>query len=68
MDAINSAYFGMASASNQLDTTAAAMARGTTLDPSTVVSAVQAKNDFQANAAVMKTADRMTGTLLDMKV
>lgn len=32
------------------------------------VEQVSAKTDFKANAAVIKTADAMTGALLDMKV
>ncbi len=68
MEAINSAYFGMMSASNQLDTTAASLAKGTPLDPEAAVNEVQAVTSFKANAAVMKAADQMTGALLDIKV
>lgn len=32
------------------------------------VEQISAKTDFEANAAVIKTADEMTGALLDMKV
>ena len=32
------------------------------------VEQISAKTDFKANAAVAKTADEMTGALLDMKV
>jgi flagellar hook protein FlgE len=32
------------------------------------VEQISAKTDFKANAAVIKTADEMTGALLDMKV
>lgn len=32
------------------------------------VEQVSAKTDFSANAAVIRTADEMTGALLDMKV
>ncbi len=32
------------------------------------VEQVSAKTDFKANAAVIRTADEMTGALLDMKV
>jgi len=53
MDAINSAYSGMMSASNQLDTTAASLAKGTPFDPTTAVNEVQAKTAFKANAIVM---------------
>jgi hypothetical protein len=67
MEAIKSAQYGMMSASNQLDTTAASLAKGTPLDPTTVMNVVQAKTAFTANAAVMKAADRMTGALLDIK-
>ncbi len=68
MDAISSASFGMMAASRQLDSTAASLAKGNPLDPATVVNTVQAQTAFKANAAVFKTADKMTGALLDMKV
>lgn len=68
MDAINSAFYGMMSASRQLDSTAASLAKGTPLDAAAVVSEGQAKTAFSANAAVMKTADQMTGALLDIKI
>jgi flagellar hook protein FlgE len=68
MDAISSGYFGMATASHQLDTTAASLANGT-VDPATaLVGVAQDKTAFQANAAVVKAADQMIGSLLDMKV
>jgi len=68
MDAISSGFFGMMTASRQLDTTAASLANGT-VDPVTaVIGAAQDKTAFQANAAVVKTADAMMGSLLDIKV
>ena len=69
MDAISTGFYGMMSASRQLDTTAASLAKGTPADPATAtVSEIQALASFKANAAVAKTADRMTGALLDIKV
>jgi flagellar hook protein FlgE len=68
MDAISSGFYGMMAASNQLDTTAASLAKGT-VDPVTaVIGAAEDKTAFQANAAVVKTADSMIGALLDIKV
>ena len=69
MDAISSAFYGMMSASNQLDTTAASLAKGTSFDPAqAAVNEVQAATAFKANAAVARTADQMIGSMLDIKV
>lgn len=67
MDALSSAYSGMMAASRQLDATAQSVAGGD-VTPVSAVGMITAKTDFQANAAVMKTADQMLGSLLDIKV
>jgi len=68
MDAISSAFFGMMSASRQLDTTAASLAKGTPADPTTAINEVEAETAFKADVVVAKTADQMTGALLNIKV
>jgi len=75
MQALAIAAAGMTAAANRLtasaERAAAASARETDADVDPVREAVErvtAKTDFEANVAVAKTADRMTGALLDLKV
>lgn len=67
MQALPIAASGLLDAANRFD----ASARRTAAAPldnleKETVARVQAEQDFKANAAVIKTADEMTGTLLDM--
>lgn len=67
MQALPIAASGLLDAASRFD----ASARRTAVAPldnleQEAVARVQAKQDFAANAAVIKTADEMTGTLLDM--
>jgi len=56
---------GMARASTRLAGAAAVIgARGPEIEP--IVQTMAAKTDFKANAAVLRTADQMMGTLLDV--
>ncbi|PTS86999.1 MULTISPECIES: flagellar basal body rod C-terminal domain-containing protein [unclassified Caulobacter] len=73
MQALAIAAAGMTAAANRLtasaERAAAASARDGDVDPvREAVERVTAKTDFEANVAVAKTADRMTGALLDLKV
>lgn len=60
---------GMQSAASRFEASARRTAEGS-LDNLAVeaVEQIRAKQDFSANAAVMRTADEMTGTLLDVLV
>ncbi|NBB62962.1 flagellar hook protein FlgE [Pseudomonas sp. ODNR1LW] len=67
MQVMSIAAAGLFSAQNRFD----ASARRTTSAPldnlaEETVERIQAKTAFSANAAVIKTADEMSGTLLDM--
>ncbi|WAC59659.1 flagellar basal body rod C-terminal domain-containing protein [Brevundimonas sp. SL130] len=67
MQAMPIATVGMMSAQLQFD----ASARRTAAEPlenlaEETVERIQAETAFSANAAVVRTADEMTGTLLDM--
>ena len=66
MDPISSATAGLTSAVQQLSGVAAVVAKGGGDNPATVVDEASAATNFKANLAVLTTADRMTGTLLDM--
>ncbi|WP_421739097.1 flagellar hook protein FlgE [Caulobacter sp.] len=73
MQALAIAAAGMSAAANRLDAsaqrTAAWEARETDTDlAKEAVEQISAKTDYKANAMVAKTADQMTGALLDMKV
>ncbi|MCE9578880.1 MAG: flagellar hook protein FlgE [Deltaproteobacteria bacterium] len=58
---------GMSSAVNRFDRAAARTASpGGADDVGAVVDQIAAKNDFAANVAVVRTADEMVGTLLDI--
>lgn len=67
MQALSIAFAGMTSAQNRFDNSA----RRTATAPldnlaAETVERIQAKTAFGANAAVARTADDMTGTLLDI--
>ena len=72
MLATNIAAAGMMSAIQRLDGAAVRISQagrpeGSDTDlAAEMVSLVEAKNDFKANVAVMRTADEMTGALLNM--
>lgn len=67
MQALSIAAAGMADAQMRFETSARRTAQAP-LDNSAedVVEQIQAKTAFKANAAVLRTADDMTGTLLDI--
>lgn len=67
MQALSIAAAGMTSAQNRFDNSARRTAAAP-LDNLTeeTVERIQAKTAFSANAAVVRTADDMTGTLLDI--
>lgn len=67
MQAMPIAAAGLLDAAGRFD----ASARRTAVEPldnlvQETVKRAQAETDFRANAAVIRTADEMTGTLLDM--
>ncbi|ATQ41594.1 flagellar basal body rod C-terminal domain-containing protein [Caulobacter mirabilis] len=67
MQALPIAASGLLDAASRFD----ASARRTAAAPldnleKETVARIQAQQDFKANAAVIRTADKMTGTLLDM--
>ena len=66
MDAITTGFAGMAAATQSFDASAARTASGQADLASEAVSQSLSKASFQAAAAVVKTADRMLGSLLDM--
>ncbi len=73
MQALAIAAAGMSAAANRLDAsaqrTAAWEARENDTDlAKEAVEQISAKTEYKANAMVAKTADRMTGALLDLKV
>ena len=73
MQALSIAAAGMTAAAHRLtasaERTATWNARASDTDlVKEAVEQVSAKTDFQANIAVLKTADKMTGALLDLKV
>jgi len=57
---------GLKKAGQQLDQAAQNIAGGS-LDPADVVSLSQAATSFKANAAVLKTTEQTTRSLLDIK-
>lgn len=67
MQALPIAAAGLLDAANRFDGSARRMAAAPldNLERETVAR-IQAQADFKANAAVIRTADEMTGTLLDM--
>lgn len=73
IQAIASAAGGMMSAVNRLDVSAQRVAQwGTPLGQNVdlaqeTVSQIEAKDEFAASARVLKTADQMLGSLLDIR-
>ena len=63
---ISTAIEGLKKAQSQLEGAAQNIASGSQ-DPQDIVSLSQAATSFKANAAVIKTDDEMTKTLLDIK-
>lgn len=68
MTAIGSATSGMMSAVQQLNAVASGVAAGTADPVTSTVNEISAVQTFKANTAVLSTADRMMGSLLDLKV
>ena len=73
MQALSIAAAGMTAAAHRLTESAQRTATWSAREIDTdlakeAVEQVSARNDFAANVAVAKTADEMTGALLDMKV
>ncbi|MBP8220158.1 MAG: flagellar biosynthesis protein FlgE [Aeromonadaceae bacterium] len=71
--ALNSGYLGLQKASQQVDESSARLAQLSTqpdqVDPTTeLVSLKVAEQGGQVAAEVVKTADEMMGTLLDIRV
>jgi flagellar basal body rod protein FlgC len=67
MDAISTAFFGLADAANRLDRAAQRVALPQGDDfAGAIVDTVEAGEAFKANAAVIRAADQMTGALLDI--
>ena len=64
--AASTAIEGLKKASSQIENAAQNIAGGSQ-DPQDIVSLSQAATSFKANAAVIKTDDEMTKTLLDIK-
>lgn len=73
MDAINTSLAGMTGAIRRFDRAATDVVQSASdvssvpLE-SAVIETIQARTDFEANAAVMRTANAMLGSLLDIKV
>lgn len=63
---ISNAIEGLKKSQNTLQQTAQNIAGGSQ-DPQDIVSLSQAATGFKANAAVIKTDDQLTKTLLDIK-
>ena len=73
MQALAIAGAGMIAAANRLDASAERVATWNARDTDTdlakeTVEQISAKTAMQANAAVVKVADKMTGALIDLKV
>ena len=73
MQALSIAAAGMTAAAHRLTESAQRTATWSAREIDTdlakeAVEQVSAKTDFEANVAVAKTADAMTGALLDLKV
>ena len=65
MDAISIGAAGLNSATQRFDVSAQAVVGGDIVSGATDL--ISAKVDFQASAKVIKVADQMLGTLLDIK-
>ena len=73
MQAFAIAAYGMTAAANRLNASAQRVVTWDAREPDTdlakeAVEQISAETDFKANASVLKTADKMSGALLDMKV
>ncbi|ADU13466.1 hypothetical protein [Asticcacaulis excentricus] len=72
MIAFNTAAAGALNATRMFDRAATKVAQSAGSDMSTLLGAVvvqsEARTAFAANLAVMKTAEEMTGRLLDLKI
>jgi len=72
MIAFNTAAAGALNATRMFDRAATKVAQSAGNDTTDLIVAVvdqsQARTAFSANLAVMKTAEQMTGRLLDMKI
>lgn len=72
MIAFNTASAGALNATRMFDRAATKVAQSAGNDTTDLIGAVvdqsQARTAFSANLAVMKTAEQMTGRLLDMKI
>ncbi|BEV10140.1 flagellar hook protein FlgE [Asticcacaulis sp. DW145] len=72
MIAFNTAAAGALNATRMFDRAATKVAQSAGNDTTDLIGAVvdqsQARTAFSANLAVMKTAEQMTGRLLDMKI
>ncbi len=66
MDALSIGAGGMVSAMARFDASAAHTASGSGDLVQQVASRIEAKTDFQASVAVVKSADKMVGSLLDI--
>lgn len=66
MNAISAATQGMISAAQRVDASAVRVAQGDGDLVAEAVAQVDAKATFSASAAVLRTADEMTGSLLDI--
>jgi hypothetical protein len=55
---------GLRRSQRKLEENAQAIARGD-LSPDNIVGLIEAEKSFKANAVVVRTADRMVGTILD---
>jgi flagellar basal body rod protein FlgC len=73
MQALAIAAAGLSAAANRMSASAERVATWDARDSDTdlakeAVEQISAKTDYKANAAVIRTADQMTGALLDLKV
>jgi flagellar basal body rod protein FlgC len=68
MNALSIAATGMAAAAQSFDASASRAAAGDGDPVAEAVDQIESKTAFQASAAVFKSADRMMGALLDLKV
>ncbi|HQF38896.1 MAG TPA: flagellar basal body rod C-terminal domain-containing protein [Opitutaceae bacterium] len=66
-NAVARAQEGMRRGLARFGTAAEEISRGN-LDPSNVVGQIEGQRTYEMNAAVVRTADEMLGTLLDIKV
>ena len=68
MDPISTARYGMMAATRQLTASATRIAAGGDVDYATeAVSQIEAKQAFKANVGVIKVADEMWQSLLDLQ-